>query len=194
MKLTLIRHGITEGNAKRLFYGAADISLAQKGIDALYAMKETHCYPTATRYYTSGMLRTEQTFAILYGDTPHTAIPELHEMDFGIFEMRPESELIKDPVFLKWGTEGDVEENICPGGESFRQMDARVAVAIAPVLASDEDAVCVIHGGVTDSLLEHFFPSEQYKRYYRAPEPGHGYQITFENGKAVSYVPVPFKK
>lgn len=194
MKLTLIRHGITEGNVKRLFYGAANISLAREGVDALTAMKESHVYPSADRYYTSGMLRTEQTFAILYGDTPHTAVPALHEMDFGIFEMRPESELMQDPVFLKWGKEGDVEENVCPGGESFRQMDERVRAAIAPIVAAGEDAVCVIHGGVTDSLMELFFPSEHYVRYYRAPEPGHGYQITFENGKAVSYASVPFEK
>ena len=31
MKLTLIRHGITEGNARRLYYGAADIPLLPEG-------------------------------------------------------------------------------------------------------------------------------------------------------------------
>ena len=31
MKLTLIRHGITEGNARLLYYGAADIPLLPEG-------------------------------------------------------------------------------------------------------------------------------------------------------------------
>ena len=35
MKLTLIRHGITEGNARRLYYGAADIPLLPEGEEAL---------------------------------------------------------------------------------------------------------------------------------------------------------------
>ena len=34
-KICLIRHGITEGNKNRLYYGYADIPLAEEGIAAL---------------------------------------------------------------------------------------------------------------------------------------------------------------
>ena len=31
MKLTLLRHGITEGNRRRLYYGSTDLPLLRKG-------------------------------------------------------------------------------------------------------------------------------------------------------------------
>ena len=70
MKLTLIRHGLTEGNIRRLYYGAMDLPLLPDGIEALHALRDGGGYPEAEQYFTSGMTRTEQTFAALYGDRP----------------------------------------------------------------------------------------------------------------------------
>ena len=80
MKLTLLRHGITEGNARRLYYGSADMPLLPEGIADLEARRAAGGYPEAEAFYTSGLLRTEQTFAILYGGRPHGVLPELREM------------------------------------------------------------------------------------------------------------------
>ena len=71
MKLTLIRHGVTEGNMKKLYYGSTDIPLLPCSEMKLHRMAEGGGYPTAPHYYTSGMIRTEQTFRALYGDIPH---------------------------------------------------------------------------------------------------------------------------
>ena len=60
MKLTLIRHGLTEGNIRRLYYGAMDLPLLPDGIEALHALRDGGGYPEAERYFTSGMTRTEQ--------------------------------------------------------------------------------------------------------------------------------------
>ena len=38
-RIILIRHGITEGNKKRWFYGAADIPLSQEGREELIEQK-----------------------------------------------------------------------------------------------------------------------------------------------------------
>ena len=35
MKLTLLRHGITEGNRRRLYYGSTDLPLLSEGWAAL---------------------------------------------------------------------------------------------------------------------------------------------------------------
>ena len=86
MNLYLLRHGKTEGNLKNLYYGSTDLPLTDAGIAALRA--DPPAVPPVQHYYTSGMLRTEQTFAILYGGRPHGVLPELREMDFGDFEMR----------------------------------------------------------------------------------------------------------
>ena len=74
-KICLIRHGITEGNQKRLYYGSSDIPLAEEGIEMLRSLSAQEIYPddTDAKYYTSGMLRTEQTFSLIYGNREHEA-------------------------------------------------------------------------------------------------------------------------
>ena len=59
MKLTLLRHGDTEGSRKDLYYGAADIPVLPDSLAALEDRAKTGVYPTAARYYASGLLRTE---------------------------------------------------------------------------------------------------------------------------------------
>ena len=63
-KICLIRHGITEGNQKRLYYGSSDIPLAEEGVAMLRELAAQEIYPddADAECYTSGMLRTEQTF------------------------------------------------------------------------------------------------------------------------------------
>ena len=114
MKLTLLRHGQTEGSLRDLYYGATDLPVLPESLAALH--ESAGRYPTAPRYYTSGLLRTEQTLQAIYGDVPHTALPGLREMDFGDFEMRSYEELKDDPAFRRWMT--DSEHNPCPNGES----------------------------------------------------------------------------
>ena len=72
MKLILIRHGLTEGNLKKLYYGSTDLPLAEAGIQAL--REKPPVVPEVRHYSTSGMLRTEQTFRILFGDRPHVCV------------------------------------------------------------------------------------------------------------------------
>ena len=93
MKLTLIRHGVTEGNMKKLYYGSTDLPLLPCSVMKLHRMAEGGGYPTAPHYYTSGMLRTEQTFKALYGDIPHEVLHDMREIDFGEFEMKTYQEL-----------------------------------------------------------------------------------------------------
>ena len=145
MKLTLLRHGETDGSRRDLYYGAADIPALPESLAALH--ENAAAYPRAARYYTSGLLRTEQTLAALYGDVPHVQLPGLREMDFGDFEMKSYQQLKDTPAYQAWIA--DVEHNPCPHGESAPQVLARNRAAMDRVLAAGEDAVCVIHGGVT---------------------------------------------
>lgn len=191
MKLTLIRHGLTEGNIRRLYYGGADIPLAPEGEAELRRLRETAEYPRGRDYYTSGMVRTEQTFAILYGDTPHTQVPGLREMNFGAWEMKSYEDLKDDPAFQEWCS-GDVEQHRAPEGDSFQMVYDRVGEAILPILERGRDAVCVVHGGVIVMLLRRWFPADLAQTYARTPEPGHGYQVVFDDdGKPVSFTPIP---
>lgn len=185
MKLTLLRHGETEGSRRDLYYGATDIPVLPDALESLRARAKTGIYPTAPHYYTSTLMRTEQTLRAIYGDVPHTRLEGLREMDFGDFEMKTYQELKDDPAFQEWAR--DPEYNTCPNGENGPQIVARSLEALRPVLAADEDAVCVIHGGVISGLMMSWFGGD---RLAYSPAPGTGFQVIFEGGKPVSYITV----
>lgn len=189
MKLTLIRHGMTEGNMRRLYYGSTDIPLLPCSELRLRQMAEKGGYPAAPHYYTSGMLRTEQTFRALYGDIPHGVLRDMREIDFGEFEMKTYEELSNTDAYQRW-IDGDIEANVCPGGESGRMVTKRALNALAPIIASGEDAVIVTHGGVIGGLIQHWFPAVN-GRYSFTPEPGTGFTIEFEDGRPMHIVSVP---
>ena len=182
-RLYLIRHGNTEANLQHRYCGSTDLPLSQPGREALEKLQ----YDVGpVRFLTSGMLRTEQTLHALYGDVPYTVLPGLREMDFGDFEMKSYQQLKDTPAYQAWIA--DVEHNPCPNGESAPQVLARNRAAMDRVLAAGEDAVCVIHGGVTAGLMMTWFGGG---RYDYSVKPGTGFTVTFENGRPVSYVRVP---
>ena len=184
MKLTLLRHGETDGSRRDLYYGAADIPALPESLAALH--ENAAAYPRAKRYYTSGLLRTEQTLEAIYGPVAHQQLPGLREMDFGDFEMRSYDQLKDDPAFQHWIT--DSEHLPCPNGESAPQTTARNLKAMETVLAEDSDAVCVIHGGVIAGFMMTWFGGLRVDWYRKA---GTGYQVTFENGAPIGWVRVP---
>ena len=89
-QIVLIRHGITEGNEQRMYYGSTNVSLSERGKHLLEKQRDEGLYPTSedAQYFTTGMLRTEQTLKIIYGEHEHGVIEDLRELDFGEFEMR----------------------------------------------------------------------------------------------------------
>lgn len=188
MKLTLLRHGITRGNLERLYYGSTDLPLLSESAEELKKNAAEGVYPKAERYYTSGMLRAEQSFEAIYGRVPHGILPGMREIDFGAFEMRSYEDLKNDPEYLEWIT-GDNEANVCPGGESGVLVTERALNALKPVIAEGLDAVVVTHGGVIGGVLAAFFPDSN-GRYDFTPEPGHGYTVEFIDGKPCSCSPI----
>ena len=182
-RLYFIRHGKTEANLQHRYCGATDLPLSEAGREEL---KGLHYEISNVRFLTSGMLRTEQTLAALFGDVPHEKRPAFQEVDFGIFEMHTYEELKNDPAYLDWIT-GDNMANVPPKGESGNQMLARVLAALQEL--RQEDTVLVTHGGVIAAIMEHLFPEENKSRYQWQPDPGHGYLI-----EGNSYRAIPGKK
>ena len=180
MKLTLLRHAQTEGSLRNLYYGAADIPALPESLSELH--RRAGDYPTAQRYYTSGMLRTEQTLAAIYGDVPHTRLPGLREMDFGDFEMKSYDTLKDDPAYQTWIT-GDNEANVPPQGESGVQMTRRVLAAFSEL---PDGTALICHGGVIAAIMAACFPAEGKHRYQWQPLNGHGYELSGD-----TYRPIP---
>ena len=181
MKLTLIRHGLTDAGLKRLYYGSTDVPLLAESFELLRS--RSALYPRAERYFTSGMRRAEESFRAIYGDIPHGILPGMREIDFGDFEMRSYSDLKNDPAYLEWIT-GDNEANICPNGESGVMVMERAMRELLPVIKDGRSAVIVTHGGVIGGVMARFFPRSN-GRYEFTPEPGGGYTVEFDGMTAV---------
>ena len=177
--LYLIRHGKTEANLQHRYCGSTDLPLSETGTKDLEALRYEI---TNVRFLTSGMLRTEQTLDILFGDVPHEKRPAFRELDFGVFEMHTYEELKDSPAYQAWIT-GDNMANIPPKGESGNQMLARVLAALPELL--EEDTVLVTHGGVIAAMMEHLFPAEHKSRYQWQPAPGYGYRIDGNSYRAI---------
>lgn len=201
-QINLIRHGITEGNQRRLYYGAADIPLAEEGVERLKSLVEQEIYPSAgnSDFYTTGMKRTEQTFSLIYGETTHGVIKELREMSFGQFEMKSYEDLKEIPEYTKWAGDktGTLES---PGGESVAGFTERISGGLQILLKkhkkkeqsaadSNEPAAVttvVCHGGTIATIMQECFPKEREHFYKWIPDPGHGYTLELEDGNIVSY-------
>lgn len=180
MKRYLIRHGKTEANERHLYCGSTDLPLSPAGREGLSGL---HYDLPPVRFFTSGMLRTEQTLYCLFGDVPYEILPEFREIDFGIFEMHSYMELRENPQYQAWIT-GDNDRNIPPEGESGEAMVKRVLAAYDAL--PEENVAVITHGGVIAAIMEARFPEEGKNRYEWQPAPGYGYVLT-EN----SWSPIP---
>ena len=184
MKIVLIRHGKTKANENSSYCGSTDLPLSEIGKSEIISMRSSGCYPDISQYrvFTSGMKRTEETLACLYGDIQHETLPDMKEMDFGSFEMRNYSELRHDPEYVSWCS-GDNQNKCTPGGESGRDMRDRVIACISQLRNDGQDVLIVTHGGPIAAVMDHYFPEEDKNRFQWQPEAGSGYILFFENSR-----------
>ena len=178
MKLYLIRHGQTMANVKYIYCGSTDLPLSEEGIEKL--KKFHYAVPKDARFLTSGMLRTEQTLQILFGDREHGKDERFRELDFGVFEMHSYEELKERADYQAWISE-DNEKNVTPSGESGEQMTKRVLEGLKELLEQQKDTVLITHGGVIAAIMAYLYPEENKNRFDWQPSPGCGYLIT-DNG------------
>ena len=172
-RIVLLRHGITEANRHHRYCGSTDLPLDAEALEEF--RKNRPVYPACDgfRILTSGMLRTEQTLREIFGDVPHEMEADFREIDFGAFENKSYEELKDEPAYQAWIT-GDNESNVCPGGESGRQMTERVLRAWERL---EGDVLLVTHGGVIAAIMEHLFPEVGRNRYEWQPRPFGGYLL-----------------
>jgi len=188
-KLYLIRHGITEGNINKYYYGRTDVSLAPEGIAKLKEYSEKGIYPRPAPdfVFTSGMQRTEESLSVIYGDTKHLIIEELKELDFGDYEMRSHEELMETAEYSDWFASGS-ERTGFPGGEDLIAFERRVMKGYEKMLiAFDEEGMAVCHGGVISVIMMNCFPDPQKNKFSWIPEPGRGYIIKLKEETAVDW-------
>lgn len=180
-KLHLIRHGMTEGNLKGLYIGSGtDLPLCDEGRRQLYELKERFEYPQVDTVFSSPMLRSMETAAILFPNAPHQfTVQDLREANFGVFEGKPVKELVKNEDFKRWITPGSgfVPEGAEPT-EEFNRRCAQSLLKLFEYMIRLElpEAACVTHGGVIMSMLsQRALPSRRPEQWMA--DPGCGYTV-----------------
>lgn len=188
--LYLLRHSLTEGNERRLYYGWTDLPLSPAGRALAREASRELSLPPCDLYAASSLSRTSQTLRLLAGREPDLCLDDLREMNFGAFEMRGYESLKNDPDYRRWveDAEGAVR---CPGGESRREFLGRVTRGGETLLAMDwQSALAVVHGGVAAGLMARWFPNKPLGYYQWLPEPCGGYLVTFDGPTPIGFIDI----
>ena len=150
IQLVLLRHGPTEWNATKRLQGRSDIPLSSLGWQAV-RQKVLPPEFTTFRWVTSPLARARETAALL-GVTADIE-PALIEMDFGAWEGRtlgqvraenPEAVAVNEALGLDFRP---------PGGETPREIQARLEEFGRRLLADGRDTAAISHKGVIRAAL-----------------------------------------
>ena len=184
MRAILIRHGETPGNAKHRYVGRTDEPLSAAG---RAQAERAGVDPSLPLVFVSPMLRARETAAILFPRAEQRILPDLREMDFGVFEGRSAAEMEHDPYYRSWVDSMCLEP--CPGGESKAIFQRRATAAFTAAVCSAvdrapaDDVVFVVHGGVIMSVLEALaLPKRDYYSYYAPNLGGYSAECVWEAG------------
>lgn len=183
----LLRHSITEGVERRLYYGATDLPLVESGWKLCESLRGKFELPENIIYATTGMIRTKETLIGLFGNVPYTEYPDLREMNVGVLEMHSYEELKENSDYLSWIFD-EIGDFRIPGGETKNEMSARIIRCIR-MLANEPgpDLFIVCHGGTICNAMTNLFPKDCKSFYDWSPKPCEGYAIHFEDGHSVSW-------
>ncbi len=153
--LVLIRHGATQWNLDGRIQGHADPPLAPEGRAAVSAWRLPPEMAGAGdrdwTWLTSPLARARETAALLRA-TPATVEPALIEMDWGAWEGRRLSELRAEEGAAVTAAEARGLDFQPPGGESPRQVQARLEPLLSRLAAAGRPTAAVAHKGVIRAL------------------------------------------
>jgi len=149
LRIAFLRHGPTDWNEEGRIQGRIDMPLSAAGRAKMAGLRPPVGFETA-RAFTSPLQRARETAALL-GFVNAVPDARLSEHHWGAWEgLTREEILARDGAdcFVRAGTAADFTPK---GGESTRDLLARVADFIAEVGRGERDAVAVAHRGVLRS-------------------------------------------
>lgn len=174
-----IRHGAVDESNLGKYIGRTDVSLSQKGRDALEQIGKNFGYPYAEKIYSSPLRRCTESCSIIYPDREIKTVGTLSECDFGKWEGKTAAELAGDPSFALWLQNSD--KTPPPDGESGREFAARVCRGferIVEEMSAQEvrTAAIVTHGGVIMTILA-MYGLPQAESYRWRMDNGYGFAV-----------------
>lgn len=154
MHISVLRHTAVAVE-RGICYGRSDVPLADSFPEELGAIRKRLPDVSYAGVYTSPSTRCAQLARELSSDI--IIDPRLAELDFGEWEMKP-WDTITGPAAERWFA--DYYKNPAPGGESMKEMVARISAFLASIQSEAPEHVLVVtHSGVIRVfyyLLQHY--------------------------------------
>jgi broad specificity phosphatase PhoE len=152
LPLVAIRHAPTAWNKARRLQGRTDIALSPEGIAAAQSWRADAGW-AGYRVLASPLQRAQETARLLFPDRPIALEPRLMEMDFGSWEGQSLADLRAAP-----GVDAEERERLgldfsAPGGETPRQVQARLQPLLEEIVAAGAPTILVTHKAVLRALL-----------------------------------------
>lgn len=154
-RIHLIRHGEVQGSNR--YNGHGDVHLTPLGEEQYHRLKPRLDPDRISAMYTSDLIRTVRGGEILgpYLGVEPVKVPQLRELNCGAWQGLTFTE-IREKRADEWAARlADLEHFRAPGGESPRDLAARVLPALAEIVARHrgEEVLVVAHGGVNRVIL-----------------------------------------
>jgi probable phosphoglycerate mutase len=148
--LAVLRHGPTRWTAEHRLQGRSDLALSPEGRAAVARWRLSE-EVAGFSWVTSPLIRARETAALLgHGDAP--ADPRLTEMSFGEWEGRRLKDLRRQLGPAMAELEGRGVDFRAPGGETPREVQARLAPLLVEIARAGKDRLAVTHKGVIRAL------------------------------------------
>lgn len=158
MNIYLVRHGETDNNYNKTYYGSLDCELNDKGKAQSLKVKEKLQNINFQKVFSSNMKRAKETAQIILGESHCEIIEEkrISEMNMGIFEGKGHEEL-KERYSKEWEMWcNNWKDYKIPEGESYIEFYNRVKEFFLELLNGEEDNILIItHGGVIKSICSY---------------------------------------
>ena len=147
-RVYLARHGQSESNRERRLCGQLDPALSALGLEQSRQLARVLASVPLRAIFTSTLKRTAQMAqpTALACGLPALALSGLKELSLGALEGRFRDERDPEAQALWCRRKADPARFRAPGGESFRDLEARVLPALGEILASAPSGAALIVG------------------------------------------------
>ena len=182
-KVILIRHGQTRDNLEERYSGFTDTCLNEYGLSQAKLLKKKISSLGVERAFSSSLKRALDFARISFGSDDVETVPELREMNFGIFEGMNYPEIMKKyPKNYNQWINNSFKTRV-PKGESFSGLKKRALKAFRKIVKSNENKVFMVvtHAGPIRIILGEVLKIKNI--WDLAPKSGGVSIIEFNRGK-----------
>ena len=186
MKLYLLRHGETELNLQKVYYGSIDCALTAKGREQASGLTPIFAEKPLDLVLESPLIRAKETAAIVLGrrEVKREIDDRLREIDFGCWEGKSWQQLQGDPLFDEWCR--DWQNVRPPQGESAMDLAVRVGSFYAELCTRSEGNILIVaHHGVLQQLMACLLDADMTACWHYAFEQGTYTYLEVTDGFAV---------